>query len=90
MKITDKAKRLVCENLDVAPSKVHDRALFMADLGADSFDLLELMLVFEDEFEIEFGDGDIRPQMTFGDLANLVARKVARWWRFGADGRYCW
>ena len=54
--ITDRVKKIVVEHLNVDESKVSDEASFIDDLGADSLDTVELVMAFEEEFDIEIPD----------------------------------
>ena len=52
----DRVKRIVCEQLGVGEEEVTTGASFIDDLGADSLDTVELVMAFEEEFEIEIPD----------------------------------
>jgi len=52
----DRVKKIVCEQLDVSEDTVTLEAKFIDDLGADSLDIVELIMAFEEEFEIEIPD----------------------------------
>ena len=54
--ISDRVKAIVVEHLGVEDSKVIDGASFIDDLGADSLDTVELVMAFEEEFEVEIPD----------------------------------
>lgn len=54
--VLDRVKKIVVENLDVDAEKVVESASFIDDLGADSLDLVELVMAFEEEFDIEIPD----------------------------------
>ena len=56
MSVEDRVKKIVVEHLGVDESKVNDAASFIDDLGADSLDTVELVMAFEEEFEIEIPD----------------------------------
>ena len=53
---TDRVKKIVVEHLGVEPDKVTEDASFIDDLGADSLDIVELVMAFEEEFGIEIPD----------------------------------
>ena len=53
-----KVKEIVCEQLGVSEDEVQPNASFIEDLGADSLDLVELVMRFEEEFDIEIPDED--------------------------------
>ena len=54
--IAEKVKKIVVEHLGVDPDKVVEQASFIDDLGADSLDTVELVMAFEEVFEIEIPD----------------------------------
>ena len=54
----DRVKKIVVEHLGVEPEKVTPEASFIDDLGADSLDIVELVMAFEEEFGIEIPDED--------------------------------
>jgi acyl carrier protein len=56
--IGERVKKIVVEHLGVEPEKVVDNASFIDDLGADSLDLVELVMALEEEFETEIPDED--------------------------------
>ena len=56
--VIDRVKKIVVERLEVDAEKVTEKASFIDDLGADSLDLVELVMAFEEEFGIEIPDED--------------------------------
>ena len=54
--VEKKVRKIVCEQLSVSPEEVKLEASFVDDLGADSLDTVELVMAFEEEFEIEIPD----------------------------------
>ena len=58
MSTEDKVKKMIAEKLNVDPSEVVPEAKFIDDLGADSLDLVELIMTMEEEFDIEIPDED--------------------------------
>ena len=58
MSIEDRVQQIVCEQLGVSVEEVKPEASFIDDLGADSLDTVELVMAFEEEFEIEIPDDD--------------------------------
>ena len=61
--ITERVKKMVVEHLGVEKDKVIESASFVDDLGADSLDTVELVMAFEEEFNIEIPD-DIAEKIT--------------------------
>ncbi len=74
----EKTKEIIVEQLGVDPDKVSMDARFREDLEADSLDLVELIMAFEDEFGGEISDDEAQQLKTVGDAVNyLQARKDA-------------
>ena len=59
--ILERVRKIVIEHLDADPEKVTEKASFIDDLGADSLDNVELVMAFEEEFDIEIPDGRAHP-----------------------------
>jgi acyl carrier protein len=70
-----KVKKIISEQLEVDQSKLSVSTSFIDDLGADSIDLLELVLAFEDEFGIEINEDDIKDIKTVGDIVEYIENK---------------
>lgn len=70
-------RRLVAEHLEVDPEKVVEGASFVGDLGADSLDTFEIVLILEDEFDVEISDDEVETILTFGDAVSALAKKLA-------------
>lgn len=68
----DRVKKIVAENLDVDIDKVASEASFIDDLGADSLDLVELVMAFEEEFNIEIPDDVQESIRTVGDAITHI------------------
>ncbi len=77
MDIEAKVKEIISQELDVDPSKIEADASFMEDLGADSLALVEMVLKFETEFNIDIPDEDTEKIQTVGDAINYVKEKAA-------------
>ena len=75
--ITDRVKKIVEEHLNVDESKVSDEASFIDDLGADSLDTVELVMAFEEEFDIEIPDDAAETIQTFGDAVKFINDKMS-------------
>jgi acyl carrier protein len=73
---TDTAKlvKLIDEHLACGVEKIHDDASFVDDLGADSLDVVELVMAFEEMFEVEISDADAETIDTIHDAKVLIAR----------------
>ena len=64
---SERVKKIVVEHLGIDESKVNDSASFIDDLGADSLDTVELVMAFEEEFEIEIPDDAAEKIQTIKD-----------------------
>ncbi len=67
MSIEDKVKKIIAEKLSVDLEEVVPEASFVDDLGADSLDLVELIMSMEEEFDIEISDEDAEKLVTVKD-----------------------
>ncbi|NMC57182.1 MAG: acyl carrier protein [Eubacteriaceae bacterium] len=70
-----KVKKIISEQLEVDQSVLSENTSFIDDLGADSIDLLELVLAFEDEFGIQIDEDDIKNIRTVGDIVEYIENK---------------
>ena len=75
--ITDRVKKIVVEHLNVDEGKVSDDSSFIDDLGADSLDTVELVMAFEEEFDIEIPDDAAETIQTFGDAVKFIDEKLS-------------
>ena len=70
--IEDKVKKIIIEQLEVAPDKIKPEASFSEDLKADSLAVVELVLALEEAFKIEIPDEDTEKIKTVGDAINYI------------------
>ena len=75
MAIEDKVKEIIVEQLGVEAGQVNPEASFIDDLGADSLDTVELVMAFEEEFNIEIPEGTL-PFVTVQDVITYVQEKT--------------
>ncbi|OGX24576.1 MAG: acyl carrier protein [Omnitrophica WOR_2 bacterium GWF2_38_59] len=75
MKNRDKVRAIVCNQLKVKPEEVTDGAVFFDNLGADSFDLVELIMTIEEEFEMVIPDEHYQTIKTVDDIIILIDKK---------------
>ena len=68
----DRVKKIVVEHLGVEPEKVTEEASFIDDLGADSLDIVELVMAFEEEFGVEIPDDAAEKILTVKDAINYI------------------
>lgn len=73
--ILNKIKEVVADKLDSDPSDVTEQASFVDDLGADSLDVVELIMGLEDEFGIEISDEEAENIRTVGDAVSFIKDK---------------
>jgi acyl carrier protein len=71
----DRVKKVVVEQLDVSEAEVTPAASFVEDLGADSLDVVELVMAFEEEFQIEIPDEDAEKIAKVQDAVNYIEEK---------------
>ena len=67
----DRVKKIVVEHLGVEADKVTEDASFIDDLGADSLDIVELVIAFEEEFGVEIPDGATRSTISTSTRAEI-------------------
>jgi acyl carrier protein len=72
-KIQEKVRKIIAEKLSVDVSEVVPEAAFVDDLGADSLDLVELIMSMEEEFDIEISDDDSEKMVKVQDAYNYIA-----------------
>lgn len=77
MATVDDVKSIIVEQLHVTPEKVTDTAHFVDDLGADSLDIVELVMAFEEKFSIEIPDEDSQQLTTVGKAVEYLEKKLA-------------
>ena len=75
--VAEKIKQIVSEQLGVDDGEVTPTASFVDDLGADSLDTVELVMAFEEAFEIEIPHEDAEKIRTVQDAITYVEKKVA-------------
>ncbi len=72
MPVEEKVKNIVAEKLSVEPDEVVPDASFVDDLGADSLDLVELIMAMEEAFDIEISDEEAEKLQTVRDAINYI------------------
>lgn len=75
--IFEKVKGIIVEQLGVTEASVTMEASFIDDLGADSLDIVELIMALEEEFDTEIPDGDAEKVVTVGDVVDYIKEHVA-------------
>ncbi|MFY9198076.1 MAG: acyl carrier protein [Acutalibacteraceae bacterium] len=70
--IFEKIKEIICEQLEVDEKKVTMESSLIDDLGADSLDLIDLVMSIEDEYDVEVPDDMIESIKTIGDVVKFI------------------
>lgn len=74
--VSGKVREIVASQLGVEESEVTPEASILDDLGADSLDVVELVMALEEEFDLEVPDEDVETLRTIGDVARYIAERV--------------
>ena len=78
MTIEERIQAIIVEQLGVDEQEVTKTASFIEDLGADSLDTVELVMAFEEEFDIEIPDEDAEEIATVADAIRYIKEKTAK------------
>ncbi|MEO0231553.1 MAG: acyl carrier protein [candidate division WOR-3 bacterium] len=78
MNVFETLKEIIVEELDVTPEQVTPDARFQEDLGADSLDVVELIMKIEERFGIEVPDTDAEKIRTVQDAVNYIENKLKK------------
>ncbi len=76
--IEEKVKDIIVEQLGVNPEQVTPQAKFIEDLGAESLDTVELVMAFEEEFNVEVPDEEAEKLQTVGDVVKYIEDKGSK------------
>ena len=74
--VFDKVKEIIVEQLGVAETAITPDASFIDDLGADSLDIVELIMALEEEFDLEIPDADAEKVVTVNDVVEYIKDNV--------------
>ncbi len=70
--IFEKIRAIICDQLELEEEAVTLESVLLEDLGADSLDLVDLVMTFEDEFDMEISDDDLENIKTVGDVVRFI------------------
>ena len=76
--VAERVKQIIVEQLGVDEAQVDMNASFVDDLGADSLDIVELVMAFEEAFEIEIPDEDAEKIATVKDAVEYIETRTAK------------
>ncbi|MGD0580001.1 MAG: acyl carrier protein [Bryobacteraceae bacterium] len=76
--VADKVKQIIVEQLGVDEAQVDPTASFVDDLGADSLDIVELVMKFEEDFELDIPDEDAENIKTVKDAIEYIEKKKGK------------
>ena len=77
MSVEAYVKEIIVDQLGVSEDEVKNEASFIDDLGADSLDTVELVMAFEEKFDVEIPDEDAEIMKTVGDAVKYLTEKLA-------------
>ena len=75
--VFEKVKKILCDQLDLEEEQVTEEAEVIEDLGADSLDIVDLVMTLEEEFDTEIPDEDIENLKTVGDIVKYIEDHAA-------------
>ncbi len=75
MDTMERVKKIIVDQLGVEEDKVKEDSSFIDDLGADSLDIVELIMAFEEEFDIEIADEEAEKIKVVGDVIRYLEEK---------------
>ena len=78
MAVEEKVKQIIVEQLGVDEAQVDSTASFVDDLGADSLDIVELVMAFEEAFDIDIPDEDAEKIQTVKDAVDYIEGKAKK------------
>lgn len=74
----DKVKKLLAEQLNISADKITESSKVIEDLGADSLDVVEMLMTLEDEFNVTVSDEESVGLKTVGDIVKLIESKLKK------------
>ena len=76
--IEDKVRKIIVEQLDISEEDIHPESSFKDDLGADSLELLDLVMKLEEEFDIQISDEDAEEIVSVQDAVERIEKNLPR------------
>ncbi|KYO66779.1 MULTISPECIES: acyl carrier protein [Thermovenabulum] len=76
MEILDRVKKIIADQLGMDEDDITPDASFIDDLGADSLDIVELIMAFEEEFDLEIPDEDAEKIKTVQDVVDYIKNRI--------------
>jgi acyl carrier protein len=76
--IEDKVRKIIVEQLDISEEDIHPESSFKDDLGADSLELLDLVMKMEEEFDIQISDEDAEEIVSVQDAVERIEKNLPR------------
>lgn len=77
MDIFEQVKKILCDQLDLDEEQVTEDSEVIDDLGADSLDIVDLVMTLEEDFDTEIPDEDIENLRTVGDIVKYIEERSA-------------
>ncbi len=77
MALEERVVSIIIEQLGVSKDEIQQEASFIDDLGADSLDIVELVMAMEEAFDVEIPDEDAEKMQTIGDAVTYLKEKLA-------------
>ncbi len=74
--IFEKVSAIIAEQFDMDVNDIKESTALVEDLGVDSIDLVDLIMSFEDEFDMEFPDEDVENIKTVGDIVEYIEDRI--------------
>ncbi len=74
--VFEKVRDIIADKLGLEPSDIKEESAFIDDLGADSLDVVDMVMAFEDEFGIKVEDEDLEKFSTVKDVVNYIESKL--------------
>lgn len=75
MDVFEKVRNIIAEKIGVEPTEITESSSFIDDLGADSLDVVDVVMALEDEFGVKVGDEDLEKFSTVGDVVKYLKDK---------------